>query len=50
MNGARHTIDRYVASLPTGYNNGVGVDFQMDGDYNQENYSVWLDKVSLSYY
>lgn len=50
MNGARHPIDRYVASNPTGYNNGVGIDFQMDGDYNQENYSVWLDKVSLSYY
>jgi hypothetical protein len=50
MNGARNTIDRYVASVPTGYNNGVGVDFQMDGDYNQQNYSVWLDKVSLSYY
>ena len=50
LNGARHSIDRYVASKPTGYSNGISVDFQMDGDYNQEDYSVWLDKMSLSYF
>ena len=50
LNGSRHSIDRYVASKPTGYSNGISVDFQMDGDYNQESYSVWIDKMSLSYF
>jgi hypothetical protein len=49
MNGTRNTIDRYVPSRPTGYNNGISVDFQMDGDYNQTDYSVWVDEMSLTY-
>jgi hypothetical protein len=49
MNGTRNTIDRYVASKPTSYNNGISVDFQMDGDYKQTDYSVWIDKMSLTY-
>jgi hypothetical protein len=50
MNGNQHYVDRYVNSQGTGYSNGVSVDFQMDGDYRQTDYSVWLDKVNLSYY
>ena len=49
MNGTRNTIDRYVASKATQYSNGISVDFQMDGNYNQTDYSVWVDQMSLTY-
>jgi hypothetical protein len=49
-NGNKHYIDRYVNSQGTSWTNGMSIDFQMDGDYAQHQYSVWLDKVSLSYY
>jgi hypothetical protein len=50
MNGDQHYVDRYVDSQGTGYSNGVSVDFQMDGNSRQTDYSVWLDRVNLSYY
>lgn len=49
-NGVTHYINRYIASRASSSGNWVSVDFQMDGDSKQTAYSVWLDKVNLSYY
>jgi hypothetical protein len=49
-NGVTHYINRYIASRASSSGNWVSVDFQMDGDSKQTDYSVWLDKVNLSYY
>jgi hypothetical protein len=59
VNGQVHyisvTLDGNVATVDKYYNpqrhfngNDVNVAFQMDGDYRQDPYSVWLDNVSLS--
>lgn len=49
-NGVTHYINRYINSRPHSYSSSVSIDFQMDGDSHQTDYSVWLDKVNLSYY
>ena len=50
LNGVKHYINRtaYPKSNPGGYQTSVA--FQMDGNYKQTNFSVWLDKVSLKYW
>lgn len=49
-NGSKHYVDRYVSSQKTGFADGASIDFQMDGNFRQDAYSTWLDKVNLSYY
>lgn len=34
----------------TSSSNAVNVAFQTDGDYKQEPYSVWIDKMTLTYW
>ena len=46
LNGYRQTVDKYFNSKPGGYDE-LNVAFQMDGNRNQDDYQVWLDKVSL---
>lgn len=46
-NGVKHYVNRYRSSTANSWN-GVSVDFQMDGDSAQHDYSTWLDKVKLS--
>ncbi len=46
LNGYRQTIDKYFDSKPGGYSE-LNVAFQMDGNRTQDDYQVWLDKVSL---
>ena len=29
---------------------GVTVNYQIDGDYKQTNYSTWVDKMTLNYW
>jgi hypothetical protein len=59
VNGQAHYIsvelDGNVTKVDKFYNpqsnysgDGVNVAFQLDGDYQQDPYSVWLDKASLS--
>lgn len=50
LNGVKHYINRsyYPKSNPGGYQTSVA--FQMDGNYKQTDFSVWLDKVSLKYW
>lgn len=49
-NGVKHYTNKYVNSKATGYGNGVGIDFQMDGNSRQTAYSTWIDKMNLTYY
>jgi len=41
-------VDKYYNPQPNYAGSDVNVAFQMDGDYRQDPYSVWLDNVSLS--
>ena len=48
LNGVKHYINRSYYPKAGGYQTSVA--FQMDGNYKQTNFSVWLDKVSLRYW
>lgn len=45
--GVTHYVNRTYTAAASGVNE-LNVAFQMDGDYRQDPYSVWLDKVSLT--
>jgi hypothetical protein len=49
LNGLKSYINRTYGSLPSGVSE-VNVAFQMDGDYAQHGFLVWLDKVKLTYW
>jgi len=49
MNGVKHYLNWYYAPTATTWS-GVTVNYQMDGDYRQDNYSTWVDKMSLVYW
>lgn len=42
-----HNVDVYFIAQPKWYQEEIDIAFQMDGNYKQEPYNVWLDKVSL---
>lgn len=46
LNGTRHYINKYFSPKSSGTNE-LNVAFQMDGNYQQAAYKVWLDKVTL---
>lgn len=48
-NGVKNYVNRYRQSTATAWN-GFSIDFQMDGDYAQHDYSAWLDKLNVSYW
>ena len=41
-------VDKYFNPQHGWHGNDANVAFQMDGDYRQDPYSVWLDNVSFS--
>jgi hypothetical protein len=47
MNGVKHYLNWYYAPTATTWS-GVTVNYQLDGDYRQDNYSTWVDKMSLT--
>ncbi len=47
LNGNKHYLDWYYSSTATSWS-GVDVNFQLDGNYRQEDYSAWVDKMTLS--
>lgn len=48
LDGKTSGVNAY-RNFQTGHGgNGIDVAFQMDGDYQQSPYKVWLDKVSLT--
>ena len=48
-NGVKNYVNRYRSPTASSWN-GFSIDFQMDGDYAQHNYSAWLDKLNVSYW
>ncbi|MBV9670248.1 MAG: hypothetical protein JOZ43_04760 [Acidobacteriales bacterium] len=48
MDGQTHYINSYWASTGTGWT-GITVNFQLDGNYRQQAYSVWVNKLTMRY-
>jgi len=49
VDGQKSYVNRQFTSLAVNARE-LNVAFQMDGNYNQTDYSVWLDKVTLNYW
>jgi hypothetical protein len=49
LNGSKHYLNWYYPSTATSWS-GVTVNYQMDGNYQQADYSTWVDKMKLTYY
>jgi hypothetical protein len=49
LNGVKHYLNWYNSSTATGWS-GITVNYQLDGNYRQENYSTWVDKMHLTYW
>lgn len=47
LNGTRHQLDWYYDSTPTTWS-GIDVNYQMNGNFEQENYNTWVDKMTLT--
>ncbi|HUA16917.1 MAG TPA: hypothetical protein VMG31_16605 [Verrucomicrobiae bacterium] len=45
-----YTIDQYFTAQSKWYADEIDVAFQMDGNFEQEPYNVWLDQVTLNAY
>ena len=45
-----YNIDTYYTAQPNWDQEGIDIAFQMDGNYKQQPYNVWLDEVNLSAY
>lgn len=48
LNGSKHYLNWYYPSTATSWS-GVTVNYQMDGNFQQANYSTWVDKMNLTY-
>lgn len=42
-----YNVDTYFTAQPNWTQGEIDVAFQMDGNFKQEPYSVWLDEVNL---
>jgi hypothetical protein len=42
-----YNVDVYFTAQPKWYQEEIDIAFQMDGNYKQEPYNVWLDEVNL---
>lgn len=49
MDGNKTYIDAWYPPAGSSWK-GITVNFQMDGNYAEQSYNVWLDKFSFSYY
>jgi hypothetical protein len=49
LNGYRQVVDRYFYAKSSG-SRELNVAFQMDGNSQQEDYSVWVDQIALYYW
>ena len=45
-----YNVDTYYSNQSNWTLEEIDVAFQMDGNYKQEPYNVWLDKVQLTAY
>jgi hypothetical protein len=42
-----YNVNTYFAAQPNWYQEEIDIAFQMDGNYKQQPFSVWLDEVNL---
>jgi hypothetical protein len=47
---SNYTIDTYYTEQPQWYQEEIDLAFQLDGNYEQQPYDVWLDEVTLNAY
>ncbi|MGC1228149.1 MAG: hypothetical protein WA859_16855, partial [Candidatus Sulfotelmatobacter sp.] len=45
-----YDVDTYYTAQPNWYQEEIDVAFQLDGNYQQQPYAVWLDEVTLNAY
>jgi len=45
-----YAIDTCYTAEPKGYSEEISRAFQIDGNYKQQPYTVWLDEVTLNAY
>ena len=50
LDGHKSYVNRVYGPPRAGNGDSLNVAFQMDGDYRQDSYSVWLDKLTLDYW
>ncbi len=48
--GQNYAIDTCYTAEPKGYSEEISRVFQIDGNYKQQPYTVWLDEVTLNAY
>jgi len=49
LNGQAATLNYYETPTPTTWY-GITINYQQDGNYKQQPYSIWLDKVTFAYW
>jgi|SRR5215469_5413580 len=49
LNGNTSTVNRYDTPTSSSWS-GVTVNYQQDGNYKQQSYSIWLDKLNFQYW
>ena len=49
LNGQAATLNYYETPTPTTWY-GITINYQQDGNYKQQPYSIWLDKVTFTYW
>jgi hypothetical protein len=43
-----YNVDAYYTAQPNWYQEEIDIAFQLDGNYKQQPYNVWLDEVTLN--
>jgi hypothetical protein len=49
LNGQVSTLNYYESPTPTNWY-GITINYQQDGNYKQQPYSIWLDRLTFSYW
>jgi len=49
LNGQISTLNHYESPTPTTWY-GITINYQQDGNYRQQPYSIWLDRLNFSYW
>ena len=50
VNGNKHYVNRSFSPLKQKQSDSVGIHFQLDGDAHQDDYKVWADCITLTYW
>ncbi|MGA2963850.1 MAG: hypothetical protein ABSD96_19450, partial [Candidatus Korobacteraceae bacterium] len=50
VNGNKHYVNRSFSPLKQKDSDSVGIHFQLDGDASQNDYKVWADCITLTYW